>query len=246
MRRTRLLAAAITLLIPAIAMAGQPNVADLAHDMAQLKQQLGELHQAKGLKIGAVDIVQVFDNLDEKYEMNIELRKEEDRREGELRGLAKRIKDLTDAMKLLRADSTEYKRNAQELEELKSDFRSRRDATEDKLYNRLFDFTHNIYKKIRDEIAGYAREGGYDLVLRVRDPDIGSFDQALRPRHKYLELNRRIEYRGVLYHKPALDFTQAIVDRLNAKYRREKDERSKAQPGTKPDPAPAPKGKGPE
>ena len=128
MRRKRLLAAAVALLIPAIAMAGQPDAGGLADDVAQLKQQLDELRQAKGLKIGAVDIVQVFDNLDEKYEMNIELRKEEDRREGELRGLAKRIKDLTDAMKLLREDSTEYKRNAQELEELKSDFRSRRDG----------------------------------------------------------------------------------------------------------------------
>ena len=52
----------------------------------------------------------------------------------------------------------------------------------------------------------------------------------LQPRHKYLELNRRIEYRDVLFHKPSHDFTDAIIKRLNARYAREKDERKKAQP----------------
>jgi len=239
MRRTLI---ATALVLATAAVAGQPRVAELAGELAELKQQLTDLRQdgKGGPKIGFVNIVRVFDELEEKEDMNVDLRKMERRRETDLRELAKRIKDLTEANKLLRPDSAEHKKNSQELEEAKTDFRSRRDASEDTLYNKLFDFTHRIYKKIRDEIQAYAREGGYDLVLRVRDPDIGNFDQALRPRHKYLELNRRIESRGVLSHKSAHDFTQSIIDRLNTKYRREKDERKKARPATEPA---APEGK---
>ena len=242
MRRT-LIATALVLATAAVqAPGGQPKVADLAGELAELKQQLADLRQGGkgGPKTGFVNIVRVFDELEEKEDMNVDLRKMETRRETELRELANRIKNLTEANKLLRPDSAEHKKNSQELEEAKTDFRSRRDASEDRLYGKLFDFTHRIYKKIRDEIQAYSREGGYDLVLRVRDPEIGNFDQALRPRHKYLELNRRIESRGVLFHKSAHDFTQSIIDRLNVKYRRAKDEKKKARPTTE---SAAPEGK---
>ena len=213
----RRLCLASALLAPALALAGQPPVGGQGT-----------------LRVGLVNIVRVFDELEEKIDMNTELRQREERRDAELRDLAKRIKDLTEAAKLLRPDSAEHKKSAHELEEAKREFRSRRDATEDQLYNKLFDFTHSIYKKIRSEIHAYAREAGYDLVLRVRDPEIGNFDQALRPRHKYLELNRRIEYRSVLYSRSANDFTNAIIKRLNERYLREKAERKKAQPPAEP------------
>ncbi|MFW6162672.1 MAG: OmpH family outer membrane protein [Planctomycetota bacterium] len=219
------------LLLAPPALAGQGERADLAAELAAVKQQLAELRgQRAGLKIGFVDIVRVFDELDEKLEMNAELRQREERRDAELRDLAKRIKDLTEALKLLREDSAEYQKNARELEEAKSEFRARREATEDQLYSKLFDFTLDVYRKIRAEVEDYAREGGYDLVLRVRDPDISSFEGRLRARHKYLELNRRIEYRDVLFHKSSHDFTNVIIKRLNARYARERDERKKAQP----------------
>jgi Skp family chaperone for outer membrane proteins len=227
--RTAILA--VALLLAPLPLAAQGNDGDLGKELAAVKQQLAELREQRGgLKVGFVDIVRVFDELDEKLEMNAELRQREERRDAELRELAKRIKDLTEALKLLREDSAEHQKNARELEEAKSEFRARREATEDHLYNKLFDFTLDIYKKIRSEVEAYAREGGYDLVLRVRDPDISSFEGNLRPRHKYLELNRRIEYRDVLFHKPSHDFTDVIIDRLNARHAREKDERKKAQP----------------
>ena len=234
MRRT-LFAAALAL--AATGLAGQPQLADLAREVAELRQQLAETRRSGGLKIGFVDIVRVFDELDQKIDMDAELRQREGRRETELRELAKHIRDLTEALKLLREGSAEYKKNSQELEETKSEFRSRREATEDQLYNKLFDLTLTIYKKIRDEVRDVARESGYDLVLRVRDPDIANFDRALRPRHKYLELNRRIEYHDVFFHKPASDFSDVVIRRLNEKYQREKDERKKTgPPGPKPEP----------
>jgi len=191
-----------------------------------------------GLRIGAVNIVRVFDELEEKVDMNAELRQLEEKRGTKLRELGERARNLDEKAKLLKPDSEEGRSNAKLLEEASSEYRSYRDATEDHLYNKLYDFTLGIYKKIRDEVQVYAREAGYDIVLRTRDAEIGDLDQTLRPRTRYLELNRRIEAQSVLFHNPAFDFTNAIIKRLNEKYQHAKAEKEKLQPTPAPEPKP--------
>jgi len=198
----------------------------------------------RGLKVGVVDIVRVFDELEEKVDMNAELRQLEDKRSTRLRELGDRARDLEEKGKLLRADSQEAKDNSKLHEEALRELRSYRDATEDHLYNKLYDFTLAIYKKIRDEVQACAREAGYDIVLRTRDQEVGNVEQDLRPRTRYMELNRRIDAQSVLFHNPALDFTDVVIKRLNQKYQRAKAEKERFQP-PKP-PAPPEKDKGPD
>jgi len=179
------------------------------------------------LRIGTVNVVKVFDELDEKVDMNAKLRELEDKRAAQLRRLAEKVRNLEEKAKLLKPDSEEARKTARLLEDAKREFRSQRDATEDHMYNKLFDFTLAIYKKIRQEIEIYAREAGYDIVLRTRDADLGNIDPNIRPRTRYLELNRRIEATTVLYHAPSTDFTDEIIKRLNQKYAAAKAEERK-------------------
>jgi len=179
------------------------------------------------LRIGTVNVVKVFDELDEKVDMNAKLRELEDKRAAQLRRLAEKVRNLEEKAKLLKPDSEEARKTARLLEDAKREFRSQRDATEDHMYNKLFDFTLAIYKKIRQEIEIYAREAGYDIVLRTRDADLGNIDPNIRPRTRYLELNRRIEATTVLYHAPSTDFTEEIIKRLNQKYAAAKAEERK-------------------
>lgn len=247
----RISLAAALILAPAVALAAEP-AADLAKEVEQLKKQVDALARegpARALRIGAVNIVRVFDELEEKIDMNAELRQLEEKRGAQLRELETRARDLEEKGKLLRADSDEAKANAKLLEEAGREFRSYRDATEDHLYSKLYDFTLSIYKKIRDEAQAYAREAAFDLVLRTRDTDVGDLDQNLRPRTRYLELNRRIDAQGVLFCSPALDFTDVLIKRLNDRYQRvkaEKDQRKPAPPPTTPPEKGAAKEKGRE
>ncbi len=200
----------------------------------------GEAGQ-RPLRIGAVNIVRVFDELEEKVDMNSELRQLEEKRADRLKQLEDRVRDLEKTAKLLRPDSEEAKNNAKLTEDASREFRSYRDATEDHLYGKLYDFTLGIYKKIRDEVEAYARDAGYDVVLRTREADVGDLDKDLRPRTRYMELNRRIDAQSTLYHNPALDFTDSIIKRLNDKYARAKAERERLQPPKGPaTPTPAP------
>jgi len=230
-----------------VADAGEP-APDVLKELEQLKKQLAEL--SKGVpghpaKIGAVNIVRVFDELEEKIDMNADLRQLEEKRGVRLRELGDRARDLEEKAKLLRPESEDAKNNAKLLEDASREFRSYRDATEDHLYNKLYDFTLGIYKKIRDEVQAYAREATYDIVLRTRDTDVGDLDKDLRPRTRYIELNRRIDAQTVLHHNPALDFTDAIIKRLNDQYQRAKAERERTQPPKAPTPPPE-KGKEPD
>jgi len=179
------------------------------------------------LRIGTVNVVKVFDELDEKVDMNAKLRELEEKRAAQLRQLAEKVRNLEEKAKLLKPDSDEARETARLLEDAKREFRSQRDATEDHMYNKLFDFTLAIYKKIRQEIEIHAREAGYDIVLRTRNPDLGNIDSNIRPRTRYLELNRRIEATTVLYHAPSTDFTEEIIKRLNQKYAAAKAEERK-------------------
>jgi len=218
--------------LPSPAAAEEPS-AGLAKEVAELKRQVAALaaDPGRGLKIGAVNIVRVFDELDEKVDMNAELRQLEEKRGAKIRELGEQVRNLDEKAKLLRPDTDEARDNAKLLEEAGRAYRAYRDETEDQLYNKLYDFTLNIYKKIRDEVEAYAREGTYDIVLRTRDIEIGDVDQGMRPRTRYMELNRRIEGRTVLFHRPAFDFTKAMIERMNAKNQRTKAEREKLQPG---------------
>lgn len=239
MSNHRIPAILAVILAPLACLGAEPAPADLLREIEQLKKQVAELTKAaqpRALRIGAADIVRVFDELEEKIDMNADLRQLEEKRTARLRELGDRVRELEDKAKLLRPESEEAKNNAKLLEDASREFRSYRDATEDHLYNKLYDFTLSIYKKIRDEAQAYAREAGYDVVLRTRDTEIGDLDKDLRPRTRYLELNRRIDAQGVLYHSPAIDFTDVLIKRLNEKYQRAKMEKERLQPPKPPAP----------
>lgn len=247
MRHLLLLLLLLAALAPLAAGAAEPP-ADIQKELERLKQQVAALAKgdaARGLRIGAVNIVRVFDELEEKVDMNADLRQLEEKRGVRLRELGDRARELEEKAKLLRPDTEEARSNAKVLEEASREFRSYRDATEDHLYNKLYDFTLNIYKKISGEVQAYAREAGYDIVLRTRESEIGDIDATLRPRTRYMELNRRIDAQSVLFHGAALDFTEAIIKRLNDKYQRTKADREKLQPPAQPS-TPPEKAKEPE
>ena len=208
--------------------------ADLAAEVAELKKQVAELSRRAPVKIGVVDILRVFDELEERVDMNADLRQLKEKHDGRLKELTERAKELEDKLRLLRPETEEAKKLADQLDETKRDFRSYRDVSEDRFYEKLFSFTRSLDAKIRAEVRGYATDAGLDLVLRGRDADIAGFDEGLEPRMKYLELNRRIEGRNVLFSQPSFDFTEVVIKRLNERYTREKSEKRRLQPGQEP------------
>lgn len=241
-------------LLPSLAAAqarpepGRRDAADLSKEVERLKKQVADLSRQvaerrpagadesrrRRLKIGLVDIVRAFDELDEKIDMNAEITEQEERRRTTLRELLDNVKNFEEKLKVLNPESDEAKAALRDLEQAKRQTRAKGRALDDHIYKKLLSFTRTAYKKINNEIRECATERGYDVVLRIRDPNIDSLDPKAPARSRYIELNRRIEYRSVLYARSALDFTPTIIKRLNKKYAAEQAAKRLAQPDTQP------------
>ena len=192
MRRTLL--AALLALLPALA----------AHGAA-----------ARPLRIGLCNINRVFDELEERLDCDAEMRQLQEKRRAALRDLVDEVKNLEEKLKILRPDSDEAKAGMEKLRDAKSEIRAKGRALDEHIFRKLHDFTLVTYKKINAEVRAYAAQAGYDVVLRIRDPQLDSIDPKRSPQARYMELGRRIETHTVLFHRPSLEFTHAIIKRID-------------------------------
>ena len=74
-------------------------------------------------------------------------------------------------------------------------------------------------------LAGKAAEEGYDVILRGRGSDLGTFDSSMPPRMRYMDLNRRIEYQNILFSRDVFDVTEHIIKRINDRAKLKKSEK---------------------
>jgi Skp family chaperone for outer membrane proteins len=232
-------------LLSSLVLAEEAAAPDLAKDVQRLKEQVAgfakDLADRTPLKIGCVDTVRVFNELEEWIDAKAEISRLEDRRRTALRDLMDRVKNLEEKLKVLRPDSEDGQKATQELTDAKAQVRAQGRVFEDDLYRKLYDFNVAAHRKIVGEIRDYAAEAGLDLVLRVRDPMLEALDPNAPQQDRYFELNRRIENLHLLFARPSLDFTQAILERLNKKYAAEKARRPKPEAAPKPESKDEPK-----
>ena len=181
-------------------------------------------------RIGVVNIDQVVEELTENIEMNAQLEVLKEKRNTALKDLSDRILTLEKRAKVLNPDSGQGKKTLQELHEAKAQLRARRRVLDTQFLTKTVAFRQAIYRRIVAEVRAYATEGAYDIVLRVRDPEVGAIDPKLPPGERLYEFLRRVELRNVLYARASHNFTGPIIKRMNAKYERTKAERPKDKP----------------
>jgi Skp family chaperone for outer membrane proteins len=73
-----------------------------------------------------------------------------------------------------------------------------------------------VYNEIRRVVALYARDNGFDLVLRVETPSLDPEEDAAP------SAAAQIQSRLVLYHSEALDITDDVIQLLKREYLKEK------------------------
>ena len=189
---------------------------------------------ARPLRIGLCNINRVFDELEERLDCDAGMRQLQEKRQAALRDLVDKVKNLEEKLKILRPDSDEAKAGMEKLRDTKSEIRAKGRALDEHIFRKLHDFTLSTYKKINAEVRAYAAEAGYDVVIRVRDPQLDSIDPKRSPQARYMELGRRIETHTVLFHRPSLEFTHAIIKRMNQAYAKEKALRREPTPPATP------------
>ncbi len=175
------------------------------------------IHQdasAEGLKIGVVDINNIFDNLDKRKDLDEQLKATETEFKNEIESKKQIMIDLNEETQLLDLGSEARNRNMEILERKNVELEGYAKFAEKQLTKKYKDAFEEIYAEIVKEVDSFGKEGNYSVIIKKEKPNLQS--------NQLSDLQFKIGIRTVLYNSSAIDVTPLITDRMNTRYQQEK------------------------
>ena len=166
------------------------------------------------LKVGVVDINDIFDKYEKRSDLDKQLKESEAEFKAEIESKKKAMVELNEETQLLDLGSESRNKNMDILERKNVELEGYAKFAENQLMKRYKDAFEEIYDVIVKEIDSYGKENNYSLIMKKEKPNLRS--------NQIADLQFKIGIRTVLYNSNAVDITQNIVDRINARYQQEK------------------------
>ena len=143
---------------------------------------------AEGMKIGYVNVGEVFDGYERTKSVDATLGKKGKQKEAELEGRVTELKKLRESLELLNDQAREVK--TKEIEEKTDQLQQFRNASARDLRRERDAVAKEILKEIQQAIDEYAKANGFSVIL---------------------------DSRSLLYGQPGYDVTADILKRLNTR-----------------------------
>ncbi len=160
-----------------------------------------------GLKVGVVDVLSLLENYEKSKALEKKLEERYGHEEVDLKKLQEEIGDLEGQFKIAgEAAKGEIRLKIREKE---GTFKVRRDNLQETLANQHRLYTEEVYNDIKEAVAFYGKDHGYDIVLKK-----SAFDD---PDHRQLQME--MVSNVVLFNRPDMDITTEVLNLLNARYR---------------------------
>ncbi len=179
---------------------------------------------AEGLKIGVVDINTIFDKYDRRVDLDQQLKEAEAEYKKEIESKKKVMIDLNEETQLLDLGSESRNTNIEILEKKNVELEGYAKFAETQLTKKYKNAFEVIYKEIIDEVDSFGKDGNYSVIIKKEKPNLQS--------NQLSDLQFKIGIRTVLYNSSAIDITQRVTDRMNARYQQEKARNASAEEGT--------------
>jgi Skp family chaperone for outer membrane proteins len=161
-------------------------------------------------KIGFIDLKNVFDEYERSKTLEKEIEQFTQAEVDKQKANQKKLDDLQKELDLVRKNSKEWFKIRMEIIRRKQELDTDEKITKVETQRRLYRASEEIYNDIMEQVAKFAREKGYTLVLKIEKREIVS--------DTYSEFILKVNSRGVLYYQPELDITKEIITALNAAY----------------------------
>ncbi len=165
---------------------------------------------AKPTRVAVCDIATVFNSYQKAKDLNAEFTRKREAIAAEDKKRINVIKQLEEMLKGLEPGSKIYEQKSAELQELalkQSVWRKIQEQTAMRWHRRL---TEEMYREVLAAVEAVAKQRGCDLVIYREDVPIASKTTT--------ELLNKIAQRKCLYHNPAIDLTDAVLQWANHKY----------------------------
>ncbi|MFH0888957.1 MAG: OmpH family outer membrane protein [Planctomycetota bacterium] len=159
------------------------------------------------LKIGIVNLAEVFDKYNKTQDYNKILGKEKMKLELAIQEIEKEMKKLSEELEMLEKTSDLYREKSEQLSNLDAKRKNKIAKWNEFVKNKNNEITLKLYKDVRDVIDNYAFENGYSCIFKS-DPQL-----SLTPETD--DVLQQISVRTVLYLAKSMDITGDIIKILN-------------------------------
>ncbi len=176
---------------------------------------------AEELKIGVVDISGVFNGYEKRKDHDQKLKDMEINYKSEIEKQRKEMINLNEETQLLDLGSESIKKNIEILERKRAELDGFVKFADRQLMKRYKEFFELIYDDVVKEVDVIGKEGNYSLIIKKEEPELKSSQIS--------DLQYKIGIRTVLYHSNVVDITSNVIERLNARYQKEKEKRKKEE-----------------
>jgi Skp family chaperone for outer membrane proteins len=162
---------------------------------------------SQSLKIGVVNLAEVFDKYNKTQDYSKILGKEQAKLELTIKEIENEMKKLVEELDILEKTSDLYREKKEQFSTLDAKRKYKVENGNILLKNKRNEITLALYKDIRDTINNYAVENGYTFILKL-DPQL-----SLTPETE--DVFQQISIRTVLYAAKSTDVTTDIIKILN-------------------------------
>jgi Skp family chaperone for outer membrane proteins len=176
---------------------------------------------AEGIKVGVVDINEIFDKYSKRTDLDQELKDIEAGFKKEIEDKKKVMIDLNEETQLLDLGSESRNTNIAILEKKNVELEGYAKYAESQLTKKYKNAFEVIYEEIIDEVNSFGKEENYSVIIKKEKPNLQS--------NQLSDLQFKIGIRTVLYNSSSIDITQVITDRINARYQQEKAKNASAE-----------------
>ena len=129
---------------------------------------------AEGLKIGVVDINEVFDKYDKRVELDQQLKDTEAEFKNEIESRKKTMIDLNEETQLLDLGSESRDKNMEILEKKNVELEGYAKFAEKQLMKKYKNAFEKIYEEIINEVDSFGKERNYSVIIKKEKPNLQS------------------------------------------------------------------------
>jgi len=168
---------------------------------------------AQPTAIASIDIVEVFEQLNERSALEAQLKARVEKRQEQLDEINKRIQGIqSDLETTLKPGTDEYKEKVREFMEQRAVAEARRNALQQIISIDQGALRRQLYAKIETAIAKIADRDGIDLV--ILDDSGFPIPEDVADNDVY----RAIITKGVIYRHDSINLTQSVITMMNNEY----------------------------
>lgn len=177
---------------------------------AEAKEPGSVSSQPRALKVGVVDLNNVFEKYEKRKTCDGQLKEQEKQYQKIINDKKKELVSLNEKIQLLDLGSEVRKKEEETFERKNIELESYAKFAEKSLVKKYKDYFESLYTEVCKEVESIGKREQYDLIIKKEEPELQSGGIS--------ELQFKVGIKTVLYHSDSIDITNQVIDTMNKKY----------------------------